>query len=1627
MKKITLLLFLLGAGVAFAQPANDNYASAVDISALIGGCSANAAYTTVNATADLNKGSQWDSGPNYNVWFKFTATTNYMKVQLNTGAPEGTLQYPYLAMWATNGTTELVSMNRNGQYTDLEVDYYGLTPGVVYYVSVDNLTGAGYRGTFKLCLSDVADYNFYEGATDISSLINSCSADGAYTTVNATADKNKGSAWDSGPNYNRWFKFTATTNYMKVQLKTGAPEGTLQYPYLAMWATNGTTELVSMNRNGQYTDLEVDYYGLTPGVVYYVSVDNLTGAGYRGTFKLCLSDVADYNFYEGATDISSLINSCSADGAYTTVNATADKNKGSAWDSGPNYNRWFKFTATTSYMKVQLKTGAPEGTLQYPYLAMWATNGTTELVSMNRNGQYTDLEVDYYGLTPGVVYYVSVDNLTGTGYRGTFKLCLSDVVDYNFYEGATDISSLINSCSADGAYTTVNATADKNKGSAWDSGPNYNRWFKFTATTNYMKVQLKTGAPEGTLQYPYLAMWATNGTTELVSMNRNGQYTDLEVDYYGLTPGVVYYVSVDNLTGTGYRGTFKLCLSDVPDYNFYEGATDITSLINNCSAAGAYTTVNATADKNKGSAWDTGPNYNRWFKFTASASGYIRVQLNTGGADGTLQYPYLALWATNGTTELTSVNRNGQYTDIEVDYLGLTPGAVYYISVDNLTGTGYRGTFKLCLSDGIGNNYYEGATDVSSFINGCTSDAAYTTVDATPDKNKGSAWDSGPNYNRWFKFIATTTYMKVQLLTGGSEGTLQYPYLALWSTNGTTELVSMNRNGQYTDLEVDYMGLVPGVTYYISVDNLTGLGYRGSFKLCLSDVADYNYYEGAVTLTDLNNWCSADGAYTTVNATPDKNKGALWDTGPNYNRWFKFTALHTSATIQLRTGAPEGTLQYPYLALWASNGTTGLASVNRAGQYVDLSITYNTLVVGNTYYISVDNLTGAGYRGTFKLCIMNVEPTVYYTRADGDWSTTATWSTTGYGGPTAPSPPTVGSIANIRDNAVTVTSGTVQVAGLNISTSGTNTSLTIDNATLQVNGQAAFTNATNNSLTTTIQNAGSLQVANNMTVTRSGGTGALQIAVPGGTLSVGQDLSLLSSAGTVTNNSLTFSNNSTLTVGRDLTLANTGGTKIGLTFNNTAGLTLGRDLTFTASAALLTELIFNNSATMSIRRNIVRGGTPFGMLTFNNTSTLTFNATGNQQVIAASAGSGGDAITYRNVIINNTSGFAIDFTMGGLANILGNLTLTQGIVQTTGANYLALSNASTVNLGSTSSFIDGPMSIDVATSTPTTLNLPLGKSGTYRPLVLNVTHSDATNVTYNAEHFNASAAALGYTLPGSIERVSGVRYWSVTRSAVANLTTATATLYYGIGSTDGVSDPANLRVVKTNGAGTVWFDVGGTGSAAGTGTITSDPFITFSLMTLGNANGGTNTLPIELKSFEAEPRGSHVYVQWITESEVNNDYFDIERSPDGQSFVSFARVAGQGTKVAPTQYGYIDEKPFGGKSYYRLKQTDYDGSSTYSKVVLVEMNPARKASISVQPNPVSGDQFSVMAYGLASDQVVGIRMTDLLGRTVFLREYTTNNSLVHEMQVPRNDLPAGVYVITLWHKEGQVATRLVVR
>ena len=934
---------------------------AIELTDLDNWCSPEAAYTTLNATPDELKGSCWNTGPNYNRWFKFQATTTDIMVEVKTGGSEGTLQYPYVAIW-DDANTELACGRYSTQYGDLRTGTTSLVPGNWYYISVDNLSGLGRRGTFTLCLNDDIDYDFKMGAIELTDLNNWCSAEAAYTTLNATPDEVKGSCWNTGPNYNRWFKFQATTTDVMVQVKTGGSEGSLQYPYVAIW-DELNNEIACARYSSQYSDITTGTTSLVPGDWYYISVDNLTDLGRRGTFTLCVTDIIDYDFKLGAIELADLNNWCSPDAAYTTLNATPDEAKGSCWNTGPNYNRWFKFQATTADVMVQVKTGGSEGSLQYPYVAIW-DELNNEIACARYSSQYSDITTGTTSLVPGDWYYISVDNLTDLGRRGTFTLCVTDIIDYDFKLGAIELADLNNWCSPDAAYTTLNATPDEAKGSCWNTGPNYNRWFKFQATTADVMVQVKTGGSEGSLQYPYVAIW-DELNNEIACARYSSQYSDITTGTTSLVPGDWYYISVDNLTDLGRRGTFTLCVTDIIDYDFKLGAIELTDLNNWCSPDAAYTTLNATPDEAKGSCWNTGPNYNRWFKFQATTN-EVMVQVKTGGSEGSLQYPYLAIWD-DANNELACTRYNSQYGDITAGTTSLTPGNWYYISVDNLTDLGRRGTFTLCVTDIVDYDFKLGAIELTDLNSWCSPDAAYTTVNASPDEVKGSCWNTGPNYNRWFKFQATTTEAMIHVKTGGSEGTMQYPYVALWD-DASNEIACGMYSSQYSDIAIGATTLTPGNWYYISVDNLTSLGRRGTFTLCLSDVVDYDFKAGAIEISSYADYCSSLGEFTTVSASPDELQASCWPNGPNFNRWFKFQATTTDVTVQVKTGDAEGNLRYAYVALW-DDLNNELACSYSNSSYDDLDITATGLTIGQWYYVTVDNANNTGYRGNFTLCM----------------------------------------------------------------------------------------------------------------------------------------------------------------------------------------------------------------------------------------------------------------------------------------------------------------------------------------------------------------------------------------------------------------------------------------------------------------------------------------------------------------------------------------------------------------------------------------------------------------------------------------------------------------------------------
>ncbi|MBM1107959.1 gliding motility-associated C-terminal domain-containing protein [Aurantibacter crassamenti] len=402
------------------------------------------------------------------------------------------------------------------------------------------------------------------------------------------------------------------------------------------------------------------------------------------------------------------LNSCSADGAYNTLNATPDGAIGSCWPAGPNANVWFSFVANaTGTIQINLDngsiTGDMTGDMRYAMMALWDASGTIEIACSSYSDVDDDISILTNGLTNGATYLISVDRHYDTPSSAeSFKLCLNDTPTNDYFEGAINIDGFMNSCSSDAAFSTLGATADRNGASCWPNvlgpGPYRNVWFEVTVpATGTIEVKLDRGDTKGGLQTAMLALWEDDGTTEVScnSYRLGNDYDDVSLLATGLPVGATYYVSVDN-TYIHEFDTFTLCLSDQPTNDYYEGATDITSLIGTCSADEAYSTLGNTFDRNTGSCWPAIVNHNTWFRFDAPSSGRIQIDLDRGGAQGTLRHAYMSLWATDGTTELACTAYSDPEDDLRLQYWNLTPGTSYYVSVDNryITTTD---TFALCL------------------------------------------------------------------------------------------------------------------------------------------------------------------------------------------------------------------------------------------------------------------------------------------------------------------------------------------------------------------------------------------------------------------------------------------------------------------------------------------------------------------------------------------------------------------------------------------------------------------------------------------------------------------------------------------------------------------------------------------------------------------------------------------------------------------------------------------------------------------------------------------------------------------------------------------------------------------
>ncbi len=177
-------------------------------------------------------------------------------------------------------------------------------------------------------------------------------------------------------------------------------------------------------------------------------------------------------------------------------------------------------------------------------------------------------------------------------------------------------------------------------------------------------------------------------------------------------------------------------------------------------------------------------------------------------------------------------------------------------------------------------------------------------------------------------------------------------------------------------------------------------------------------------------------------------------------------------------------------------------------------------------------------------------------------------------------------------------------------------------------------------------------------------------------------------------------------------------------------------------------------------------------------------------------------------------------------------------------------------------------------------------------------------------------------------------------------------------------------------------------------------------------------LPIELLSFDADYDGKAVKLNWTTASEINNDYFTIERTRDGTMYDYISTVPGAGNSNSINNYSARDVDPLPGTSFYRLLQTDYDGTTESSKLIPVIVKQHGKLKIfSLHINSAE----STLEYNVFSPLYpVNIEITDMRGMIVL--SHVANES---SGKINFSKIAPGVFAVRVFNSTESISQKLV--
>ena len=184
---------------------------------------------------------------------------------------------------------------------------------------------------------------------------------------------------------------------------------------------------------------------------------------------------------------------------------------------------------------------------------------------------------------------------------------------------------------------------------------------------------------------------------------------------------------------------------------------------------------------------------------------------------------------------------------------------------------------------------------------------------------------------------------------------------------------------------------------------------------------------------------------------------------------------------------------------------------------------------------------------------------------------------------------------------------------------------------------------------------------------------------------------------------------------------------------------------------------------------------------------------------------------------------------------------------------------------------------------------------------------------------------------------------------------------------------------------------------------------------INGISGTTFVLPIELIGFDLKYKNNKIELNWATASESNNDYFTIEKSTDMEVWKNVSKIPGQGNSTQTKYYSTIDSNPFEGLSYYRLKQTDFNGQFSYTNLISSNYSSLIAENVNVFFDEASSNLM--ISLNSNENRTLLFTVYDFLGRNL-IKHHQCVTTGINNYSIPINLKINGYYFLTITDVSG---------